>query len=72
MKEYDIFILKENLNPLLPKGSKGVILMTYPNNFFEVEFVKKDASNVEYDGRSTFTVSGELLEISWVDPTSEK
>ena len=71
MKEYDVFILKEDLNPLLPKGSKGVILMTFPDNEFEVEFVKEDATNVEYEGRDTFTVSGDLLEITWVDPTTE-
>ena len=62
MQEYDIFILKEDLNPVLPKNSKGVIMLCYPNNEYEVEFVKDDTTNIEYQGRSTFTISGDLME----------
>jgi hypothetical protein len=67
MKEYDIFELKKDLNPMLPKGSTGVILIKYPEDEFEVEFVKKDGTNIEFEGRSTFTISKAFIQVIWKD-----
>ena len=41
MKQYDIFILKEDLNPEIKSAMEGVILEIYHNDTIEVEFVKE-------------------------------
>ena len=35
----------------------GVILEIWDENTFEVEFVKEDGSNYEYNGMNTFTIN---------------
>ena len=56
MKQYDTFILKEDLNPEIKAGMTGVILEIYSQNDIEVEFVKQDGTNYEYNGQPTFTI----------------
>lgn len=57
MKQYDSVELLEDLNPILKKGMRGAILEVYDEGeAFEVEFVKKDAINYEYEGQNTFAV----------------
>lgn len=67
MKEYDVFKLKKDLNPNLPKGSVGTILIKYSDDEYEVEFVKSDGTNIEFEGQSTFSISKEYIEVTWTD-----
>ena len=61
MKQYDIFILKEDLNPEIKAGMEGVILDIYNNDHIEVEFVKEDGTNYEYKGQATFTIKKDII-----------
>lgn len=63
MEEYDVFKLKKDLNKILPKGSVGTILIKYSDNEFEVEFVKSDGTNIEYEGQSTFCISKDYIAV---------
>lgn len=56
MKEYDVFRLTKDLNPTLPKGSVGTILIKYSDNEYEVEFVRSEEriSNTKDKARSVF------------------
>ena len=63
MKQYDTFILKEDLNPEIKAGMTGVILEIYSQNDIEVEFVKQDGTNYEYNGQHTFTIKKNIIEI---------
>ena len=63
MKQYDTFILKEDLNPEIKAGMTGVILEIYSQNDIEVEFVKQDGTNYEYNGQPTFTIKKNIIEI---------
>ena len=63
MKQYDVFILKEDLNSEIKAGQKGVILEVYNDEQVEVEFIKPDGSNFEYMGQYTFTVTKVIIEI---------
>lgn len=67
MKEYDVFKLKKDLNQNLPKGSIGTILIKYSDNEYEVEFVKRDGTNIEFEGQSTFCISKKYIEITLTD-----
>ncbi|OAD90778.1 hypothetical protein A7A78_13780 [Aequorivita soesokkakensis] len=69
MKEYDIVKLKVNLNKNILKGMEGTILISYGNNEFEVEFLDNDKFNIEYEESSTFTISGDQLEVIWEAPS---
>jgi hypothetical protein len=60
-QQYQSIKLKRNLNSLTIKGMTGVILEVYDNDNFEVEFVKEDGSNHEFEGQFTFMVtSGDI------------
>lgn len=56
IKQYQTFVLNTDLNPTIKKGMQGVILEVWGEDMFEVEFVKDDAVNYEYNGHSTFTI----------------
>jgi hypothetical protein len=56
-KEHQVFELANDINPVVKKGMLGVILIKYDQKNFEVEFVKEDGSNYEYNGQSTFTIN---------------
>jgi hypothetical protein len=56
IKQYDIFILAKDISPSITKGMKGVVLEILARDAFEIEFVKEDGTNYEFDGRSTFTI----------------
>jgi len=62
MDALDIVELKRDLNTKLKKGTKGVILEVYDNGkAFEVEFPKKDGTNITFEGQTTFTIPKENL-----------
>ena len=54
LKEYDVFILAKDLNPVIIKGMTGTILMVYNENSFEVEFLDQNGYNFCFDDKSTF------------------
>ena len=65
-KQYDVFTLEKNINPVITKGMEGVILEIWEDNSFETEFVKGDGTNYEYQGQSTFTIDSSYIgEIIW-------
>ena len=51
MKQYDTFILLEDLNPEIKAGMTGVILEISNKDEVVAEFVKPDGSNYEYKGK---------------------
>ncbi len=58
VKQYDVVLLSEDINPKMKSGTKVIILEIYENgDFFEVEAVKKDGTSVTHKDISTFTVS---------------
>jgi len=61
IKQYQMFTLKQDLNPAITAGMEGVILEILDEDTFEVEFVKPDGSNYEYHGQFTFTVHSALF-----------
>jgi hypothetical protein len=61
VKQYDIFVLERDINPVIRKGMQGVILEIWNNNSFEIEFVKDDGTNYEFNGQSTFTVDKSFI-----------
>jgi len=63
MKQYNTFILLEDINPVIKKGMTGVILEIYNENEIEVEFVKPDGTNYEYEGSPTFCIKTKIIKI---------
>lgn len=64
INQLDIFELLIDINPIIKKGMKGVILDIYENGkSFEVEFVQSDGANIEYEGSSTFILNKEDIEV---------
>ena len=55
--QYQTIELIKDLNPVITKGLAGVILEIWDDNAYEVEFVKEDGTNYEYEGQFTFTLS---------------
>ncbi|MEL7648762.1 MAG: DUF4926 domain-containing protein [Sedimentibacter sp.] len=49
LKEYDVVRAKSDLNPLIPRGTKGaVMLILHENpNRYEVEFVDENGETLE-------------------------
>jgi len=56
-----MFTLIQDLNPNITAGMIGVILEILDGDTFEVEFVKPDGSNYEYEGQFTFTVQSNMF-----------
>jgi len=56
-QEYQTIELARDINPVLKKGMQGVILIKHNDNAFEVEFVKEDGTNCQYNGQATFTLT---------------
>ena len=54
--QYDSFVLSKDINPAVREGMTGVILEVWSDNYFEVEFVKKDGRNIEFEGLGVFTI----------------
>jgi Domain of unknown function (DUF4926) len=66
IKQYDVFILNKDINPAITRGMEGVILEIWDKDSYEVEFVKLDGTNYEFEGQSTFTVDKTYIgEIVW-------
>ena len=63
MKPYDTFVLLEDLNPSITKGMQGVILEIYDSDTLEVEFVKEDGSNYEYNHQFTFQIKVKSIQV---------
>lgn len=65
-KQYDVFILSKDINPAITQGMQGVILEIWDDNRYDVEFVKEDGTNYEFEGQSTFTIDSSYIgEITW-------
>jgi hypothetical protein len=70
VKQYDVFKLAKDLNPLITTGMEGVILEVWNDNSFEIELVNDDGTNYEYNGAATFTIDKSFVgEIVWTSPT---
>lgn len=61
INQYDVFTLAKDINPLIQKGMNGVVLEIWDNNSFEVEFVKEDGTNYEYNGQAFFTLDSSFI-----------
>ena len=69
IKQYDVFSLAKDLNPVITKGMQGVILEIWDDNSYEIEFVKEDGTNYEYNGEAIFTVDKSFIgEVIWTTP----
>jgi hypothetical protein len=55
-KQHQIFVLNRDINTVIIKGMKGDILEVLDSNTYEVEFVKEDGTNYQYQGQFTFTL----------------
>jgi len=56
-RQYQIIVLTRDLNPIIKKGAKGVILEAWGNEVFEVEFLNDAGINYAYNGQFTFTLT---------------
>ena len=64
MKELDIAILLEDINPIIKRGMEGVVLEVYGDDTaYEVEFLKDNGINYEYDNNITFTIEANKLKL---------
>jgi ribonuclease inhibitor len=61
-RQYDIFQLAKDLNPVIKRGMLGVILEVLDSKNYEVEFIQNDGNNYEYDGNYTFTIDNSFFE----------
>lgn len=61
LQQYETFELIKDLNPVITKGMRGVILEIYDQDTYEVEFVKDDGTNYEYEGQGTFTIKSDVI-----------
>jgi hypothetical protein len=63
MKQYDTFILKQDINPAIKAGMVGVILEIWSETDIEMEFVDDDGYNYNYSDQYTFTIKKDIIEI---------
>ncbi|MDW3195184.1 MAG: hypothetical protein R8G66_22610 [Cytophagales bacterium] len=63
MKQFDTFILLEDVNPKVKQGMEGVILDIYNPMIIEVEFVQEDGTNIEFEGQITYQISPKIIKI---------
>ena len=69
IKQYDVFILENDINSSITKGMTGVVLEVWSDNSYEVEFVKQDGTNYEFNGQFTFTIDRSYIgKITWMSP----
>lgn len=61
IRQYDIFELSKDLNPVITQGMQGVILEILDRNTFLVEFVNEDGTNKEFEGAAIFTIDSTYL-----------
>ena len=61
IKQYDVFELAKDINPNITKGMRGVVLEIYNSKAYEVEFVKEDGTNYEFEDQFTFTVDNSFI-----------
>ncbi len=58
LNQYDSFELLVDINPNIQKGMIGVVLEIYDSlDDYEVEFIKSDGTNFDYNGECTFTLN---------------
>lgn len=63
IKQYDTVELLEDLNEVIKKGMIGCVLEVWDEKTVEIEFVKNDGNNYEYEGQFTFDLSKQKLKI---------
>jgi len=62
IERYQSFELSKDLNPLIVKGMMGIILeVLEPEKTFLAEFPGDNASNLTYEGKSSFTISSDYI-----------
>jgi hypothetical protein len=49
--------LTRDLNPVITKGAKGVIIEVWDSESFEVEFLNAEGINLGHNGEFTFTLT---------------
>jgi hypothetical protein len=59
--QYQLVTLRRDLNPVIKAGMVGVVIELWEEVMFEVEFVKGDGTNYQYDGKSTFTLGSDAF-----------
>lgn len=55
-KEYDVVIANKVLSGAVYKGTSGTVLICYPNDNYEVEFMEENGESLD-----VLTVSGDAL-----------
>ena len=61
-KQYDAFKLAKDITPKITKGMEGVILEIYGSKTYEVEFVKEDGINYEFQGQFIFIIGNSCIQ----------
>jgi len=56
INQYDIIVLKEDINPNIRKGMTGVILEKITEEDFEIEVLDEKGFNIGYMDHYTFTI----------------
>lgn len=62
IEQYSSFVLAQDLNRVIAKGMVDVVLEDYDPDHFEVEFLKSDGTNHEFEGQVTFTIDRSFIE----------
>ncbi len=57
IKQFDFFTVNRDINPVVPRGSRGTILEVWEAGMFEVEFLNAQGQNILYDGKKSFTIT---------------
>ena len=63
IKQFDFFTVNRDINPLIPRGSRGTILEVWEGGVFEVEFLDGQGQNILYDGKKSFTITADDIGI---------
>jgi hypothetical protein len=57
IKKYDVFEARLDINPAVPKGTRGTVLEEWEGGVFEVEFLNADGQQIVYEGKKSFTIN---------------
>ena len=64
-KQYQVIESIKDIDPIIKKGMKGVILEVWDSENFEVEFLDEEGFNYGYNGKFTFKLtSSDIKECS--------
>ena len=60
-KQYQVIKIIRDLNSSIKEGMQGVILETFNNDHYEVEFLDENGINFSFDNQFTFILAGKDL-----------